>query len=152
MSKRQIKQPQKRLGRDVIAVWVGMIALVVAAGAYWFYQQSQAPAATSTMPAEISVLEAKGERDQGAFILDVRTQEEWDAGHIPDATLIPLDQLQARAAEVPQDQRVVIVCRSGNRSAQARDILKQSGWTLVTSMAGGLNQWAAAGYDIVTGP
>ncbi|MBL8096433.1 MAG: rhodanese-like domain-containing protein [Anaerolineales bacterium] len=104
------------------------------------------------MPAEISVLDAKAERDQGAFILDVRTQEEWDAGHIPNATLIPLDQLQARAAEVPQDQRVVIVCRSGNRSAQARDILKQSGWTLVTSMAGGLNQWAAAGYDIVTGP
>ena len=88
----------------------------------------------------------------GALILDVRTQEEWDAGHIPDATLIPLDQLPARINEVPQDQRVVVVCRSGNRSAQGRDILKQAGWTLVTSMAGGMNQWTAAGYDFITGP
>ncbi len=152
MSKRQVKRQDKRQGRDVMWVWIGFIALIVAAGAYWYFSRSQTPTATSALPAEIVVADAKIERDQGAFMLDVRTQEEWDSGHIPDATLIPLDQLQTRMSEVPKDQRVVVVCRSGNRSAQARDILKQAGWTLVTSMAGGMNEWTAAGYDVVTGP
>lgn len=152
MSKRQVKRQEQRQSKDVMWVWIGFIALIIAAGAYWFFTQSQAPTTASAMPAEIAVADAKIERDGGAFILDVRTQEEWDAGHIPDATLIPLDQLPARLAEVPQDQRVVVVCRSGNRSAQARDILKQAGWSLVTSMAGGMNQWAAAGYDVTVGP
>lgn len=151
MSKKQQQRQAERPNRDVTLVWIGIVVAILAAGAYWFYQQSQAPSA-ATMPAEISVAVAKTERDNGAYILDVRTQEEWDAGHIPDATLIPLDQLQARVNEVPQDKRVVVVCRSGNRSAQGRDILKQAGWTLVTSMAGGMNQWTAAGYDVVTGP
>ena len=149
--KKQQRQAEKRPNRDVTLVWIGFVVLIVAAAAYWFFQQSQAPSA-ATMPSEISVAAAKTERDNGAFILDVRTQEEWDAGHIPDATLIPLDQLQTRVNEVPQDKRVVVVCRSGNRSAQGRDILKQAGWTLVTSMAGGMNQWSAAGYDVVSGP
>ncbi len=151
MSKKQQQRRAERPNRDVTLVWIGIVVAILATGAYWFYQQSQAPSA-ATMPAEISVAVAKTERDNGAYILDVRTQEEWDAGHIPDATLIPLDQLQARVNEVPQDKRVVVVCRSGNRSAQGRDILKQAGWTLVTSMAGGMNQWTAAGYDVVTGP
>lgn len=149
--KKQQRQTQPRTNWDVTLVWIGIVAAIIAAAAYWFFQQSQAPS-SATMPAEISVADAKAERDKGAYILDVRTQEEWDAGHIPNATLIPLDQLQARVNEVPQDKRVVVVCRSGNRSAQGRDILKQAGWTLVTSMAGGMNQWTAAGYDVVTGP
>ena len=151
MSKKKSQRQTQSQNRDVLWVWIGVIALVVAAGAYWVFQQSQAPS-SATMPAEISVADARAERENGAFILDVRTQEEWDAGHIPEATLIPLDQLPARINEVPQDQRVVVVCRSGNRSAQGRDILKQAGWTLVTSMAGGMNQWTAAGYDFITGP
>lgn len=152
MSKRQAKRQAQGAGREVMWVWIGTIVAIVLAAMYWFYQQSQVPSATSPLPAEIAVADAKIERDQGAFMLDVRTQEEWDAGHIPDATLIPLDQLQTRMNEVPKDQRVVVVCRSGNRSAQARDILKQAGWTLVTSMAGGMNEWTAAGFDVVTGP
>lgn len=151
MSKKKVQHPAQRPSRDVMWVWIGFVALILAAAAYWLYGQSLAPS-TAAMPAEIAVADAKIERDQGAFILDVRTQEEWEAGHIPDATLIPLDQLPARLAEVPEAQHVVVVCRSGNRSAQGRDILKQAGWTLVTSMAGGMNQWTAAGYDTVTGP
>lgn len=151
MSKRQARRQAQGGGREVMWVWIAVIVAVVLAGAYWFYQQSQAPTATS-MPAEITVADAQAERDNGAFMLDVRTQEEWNAGHIPNATLIPLDQLAARMSEVPKDQRVVVVCRSGNRSAQGRDLLKQAGYTLVTSMGGGMNQWTAAGYDVVTGP
>ena len=91
-------------------------------------------------------------RDSGAFILDVRQPEEWNEYHVPDSTLIPLAELASRADELPKDQEIVIVCRSGNRSAQGRNILLDAGFTQVTSMAGGLTQWRAAGYPIVSGP
>jgi rhodanese-related sulfurtransferase len=77
---------------------------------------------------------------------------EWAAGHIEGATLIPLGELAARITEVPRDRDVVVVCRSGNRSAQGRDILLGAGYPAVTSMAGGMNDWAASGRPVVMGP
>jgi rhodanese-related sulfurtransferase len=85
-------------------------------------------------------------------MLDVRQPEEWIEYHIPGSTLIPLDQLEARLNEIPQDQEVVVVCRSGNRSQVGRDILLKGGYEQVTSMAGGLNGWRATGYEVVSGP
>jgi rhodanese-related sulfurtransferase len=110
-----------------------------------------APGAGVALPAEIDVAAAARERDAGAFILDVRESDEWVAGHIPGATLIPLGQLTARAGEVPADRDVVVVCRSGNRSAQGRDILRAAGLTQVTSMTGGMKAWTAAGNPTTTG-
>ncbi len=113
---------------------------------------ASAPAGTvAALPSEVSVADASALRDDGAFILDVRQPDEWAAGHIPDATLIPLGELAARVAEVPKDRQVVVVCRSGNRSAQGRDILLGAGYPSVTSMAGGMNDWTAAGYETATG-
>jgi rhodanese-related sulfurtransferase len=91
-------------------------------------------------------------RDAGAFILDVRQPEEWNEVHISGATLIPLGDLASRVDEVPTDQEVVVVCRSGNRSQQGRDILLSAGYEQVTSMAGGINQWSSAGLETVSGP
>jgi phage shock protein E len=101
---------------------------------------------------EISVAEVAAKGDQGAFILDVRTPEEWEEYHIADSTLIPLDELEARVDEVPRDQEVVVVCRSGNRSQQGRDILLNAGFTDVSSMKGGLVDWQAQSYPVVVGP
>jgi len=112
---------------------------------------SAAPGAGVALPDEIDVAAAARERDAGAFILDVREPDEWAAGHIPGATLIPLGQLTARAGEVPTDRDVVVVCRSGNRSAQGRDILRAAGLTQVTSMAGGMKAWTAAGNPTTAG-
>jgi rhodanese-related sulfurtransferase len=120
-----------------------LILLVVLVNAI---QPAAAPvSAGAALPREISVAEAAEKRAEGAFMLDVREQDEWDQVHIPDVTLIPLGQLSTRLSEVPKDQEVVVVCRSGNRSAQARDILLQAGFTQVTSMAGGMNDWQAQG-------
>jgi rhodanese-related sulfurtransferase len=106
-------------------------------------------AATSTSLApEISVAEAYAKYQNGAFVLDVRTDEEWNEFHAPNTTLIPLDQLAARVNEVPRDREIVVVCRSGNRSQQGRDILLNAGFENVTSMTGGLNEWRGAGYPI----
>lgn len=84
------------------------------------------------------------------FVLDVRTQQEWDEYHAPNTTLIPLDQLQARINEVPKDKEILIVCRSGNRSQEARDILLAAGYN-ATSMSGGLLDWRANGYPVESG-
>ncbi len=101
-----------------------------------------------SLPAEVSITEARKKRDAGAFILDVRTVEEWDEYHVPGSTLIPIDQLSNRVAEVPKDKEVVVVCRSGNRSATGRDLLLKAGYPQVTSLAGGLKAWRDAGMPV----
>ena len=105
----------------------------------------------NNLPDEITVTEAAQKLKDGTFILDVRQPDEWNQAHIDGAVLIPLDQLQSRLSEVPTDQEVVLVCRSGNRSAQGRDILRQSGYNQSTSMAGGMNDWIQQNLPTVSG-
>ena len=107
-----------------------------------------AQVSTETLPATISIQEAHELYQQGVFLLDVRTQEEWDEFHAPNTTLIPLDQLGSRLSELPQDEPIVVVCRSGTRSQAGRDILLANGYEPATSMAGGLNAWREAGFPI----
>jgi rhodanese-related sulfurtransferase len=128
-----------------IAVLAVLIGLSSCAGAY------AAPAAEG-LAREVSITQAGELREAGAFVLDVRTQEEWNQFHIPDSTLIPLDQLASRLGEVPQDEEILVVCRSGNRSASGRDILLKAGYPLVTSMAGGVTEWYTRGLPTVSGP
>ena len=104
--------------------------------------------AVSDLPRAISAGDAYNLYQNGAFVLDVRTQEEWNESHIPKTTLIPLDQLSSRLNEVPRGRQIVVVCRSGNRSQQGRDILLNAGFKQVTSMTGGLNEWRAGGYPV----
>lgn len=108
-------------------------------------------ASLAALPLEVSVADALALRDAGAFVVDVRQPDEWATVHIPGAKLIPLGDLPARLAEVPRDRTVVVVCHSGNRSAKGRDILLGAGYPSVTSMAGGMTAWAAAGYPTATG-
>src|SRR5215469_1365417 len=84
-----------------------------------------------------------------AWLLDVREYDEWAAGHAPDATHIPLGQLGAHTAEIPQDQQIYVICRSGGRSARAAQALNGAGWQAV-NVAGGMQDWAAAGRPMVS--
>lgn len=131
-------------------IWGIAAAVVLLAVVYVIYQGAQ-PARSVSLPKEISVAQAAERRDQGALILDVREPEEWQQFHIPGATLIPLGQLPNRLNEVPKDRVVVVVCRTGHRSAQGRDILLNAGYTQVTSMAGGVTAWQAQGLPVATG-
>ena len=150
-SRKNTPQKGRKQSFNPTLLWAGLgIVLVVLAGAFLFNPGNNADVAG--LPREISVAEAAKMRDSGAFILDVREPDEWNESHIPGATLIPLGELASRVNEVPQDQEVVVVCRSGNRSQQGRDILLSAGFTDVTSMAGGVNQWKAAGFETVSGP
>jgi rhodanese-related sulfurtransferase len=112
-----------------------------------------APVASSVaaLPAEVSIADAASMRDAGAFVLDVREPDEWSQGHIPGATLIPLGELAGRVGELPRDRSIVVICRSGNRSAQGRAVLLGAGFPSVTSVTGGMTDWIAAGLPVETG-
>lgn len=88
-------------------------------------------------------------RDDGHVIVDVRRQDEYDAGHIPGAILIPNESIEAeRPKELPDlDQIILIYCRSGNRSKQAAQKLADMGYTNICEF-GGINTWSG---EIVTG-
>jgi rhodanese-related sulfurtransferase len=82
-------------------------------------------------------------------VLDVREDDEWEAGHVEGSVHIPLMQLGARFAEVPTTGQTLVVCRVGNRSAQATGYLVQQGVDAV-NLAGGLAAWAAARRPLVS--
>jgi rhodanese-related sulfurtransferase len=82
-------------------------------------------------------------------LLDVREQDEWDAGHIEGSQHIPLGELGARLDEVPHDRTVVAVCRSGSRSDRAAKGLRASGYA-AENLEGGVTAWTRAGLPLVS--
>ncbi len=92
----------------------------------------------------ITAAEAKEIMDsqEGYIILDVRTQEEYDEGHIPGAILIPNTEIEDRAEEVLTDknQLILVYCRSGRRSKLAAEILAELGYTNIREF-GGIIDW-----------
>jgi len=132
-------------------IWLAGLAIVIVAAVLVIAMLNRGDGASSPLPSEVSASEAFDRREAGAFILDVREPEEWEEGHIPGATLIPLGELEGRVDELPRDREIVVACRSGNRSKAGRDILVEAGFTQVTSMSGGLTGWKSAGYPTVAG-
>jgi rhodanese-related sulfurtransferase len=78
-----------------------------------------------------------------ALLLDVRTPEEFDAGHAPMATTIPLSELPDHLDELPRERTIVCVCRSGARSRRAAMFLAEAGFD-VANVTGGMVAWAEA--------
>ena len=85
-----------------------------------------------------------------AYLLDVREDEEWVAGHPPGAHHLPMMQLPDRLAEVPTAGDVVVACRVGARSAQVVAYLLANGWNNVRNLDGGLVAWQRAGRPLVS--
>ncbi len=133
-------------------LWIALLLVLIAILSLGISACSSAPTQVSTdietLPDTISIQEAHELYQEGVFLLDVRTQEEWDEFHAPNTTLIPLDQLESRLGELPENEPIVVVCRSGNRSQAGRDILLANDYEPTTSMAGGLNAWRDAGFPI----
>ena len=126
-------------------------AVLVILGINYLYQRKN-PQQPVPVGNSISVEQAYQKYNEGVFLLDVRDSEEWSEFHIPDTTLIPLGELEERLSELPKDEEIIVVCRSGNCSLEGRDILQKNGFTQVSSMEGGLKDWQAAGYPTTTGP
>jgi rhodanese-related sulfurtransferase len=81
-------------------------------------------------------------------LVDVREPDEWAAGHIEGAILLPLGEVTVRARELDPERPVVVICRSGNRSASATGYLLRLGFRDVRNLTGGMIAWAAAGQSI----
>jgi rhodanese-related sulfurtransferase len=136
------RQRQKIHKRNLNWIWIGPgVLFIMVVGIFVF-----APKASPST--EITAAQTYEKYQQGAFILDVRSQDEWNQYHIKGSTLIPLEQLQERVNELTKDKDIVVVCRSGRRSQSGAAILQKAGFTHVSSMSGGLNAWTAANYPV----
>jgi rhodanese-related sulfurtransferase len=149
ISNRMQRRAEERRKKRLMMIAVAAVVIIVLGGVLFAVFNSGSTTSDTAqvgLPAEINVDEAYQLVEEGAFLLDVRTPEEWDDFHAPQATLIPLDELASRVDEVPTNQDVVVICRSGNRSQVGRDTLLAAGHPSATSVDGGMNEWAAAGY------
>ncbi len=103
----------------------------------------------STNLPEVTVALTVDARANGTHqIVDVREPEEWAGGHMPGALFIPLAELSTRTGDLDRAKPVITVCRSGQRSLVAVEILQRAGFTEVASMEGGMIAWAEAGHPI----
>ncbi len=105
----------------------------------------------SEVEPEIDVQRLAELQQEGAWVLDVRQPDEYEAGHVAGAHLIPLGELATRHTEVPTDREVYVICGHGGRSAAATEALNGAGYRAV-NVAGGTQGWIAAGNPVVTGP
>jgi rhodanese-related sulfurtransferase len=100
---------------------------------------------------EIDVETTKNSLDKN-LVLDVREPAEFAAGHLPGAVNIPRGVLEFKISNHPSFQNqqadIIVYCQSGGRSALATEALHKLGYTKAVSMAGGFNQWQAAGFQI----
>lgn len=91
---------------------------------------------------DVSTDKAKQMIDEGkVVVLDVRTKEEYDAGHIPGAQLLPVQVLHEHIDELNENEHYLIVCRSGNRSVQASELLLENGFQHIYNLELGMNDW-----------
>ena len=96
---------------------------------------------------EISRAEAREMIDDGAQLIDVRAEHEWEAGRIPGAKHLPLDELSQRVSEIDRDRPVVLYCRGGNRSSMATSALAESGFD-AAKLSEGIVGWEEEGLPL----
>jgi rhodanese-related sulfurtransferase len=96
---------------------------------------------------EIDRAEARKLIDQGAQLVDVRADHEWEAGRIVGATHLPLDELADRADEIDRDRPVILYCRGGNRSTMATAALAEAGYEAM-KLSEGVVGWAREGLPL----
>lgn len=94
----------------------------------------------------VAAADAKKLIDRGVQLVDVRTKDEYDFGHLKDAKLVSVDEIDKHLSELSKDKPVLLYCASGARSAQAASYLSSNGFTKVYNLDGGISQWP---YEIV---
>jgi rhodanese-related sulfurtransferase len=148
--KNKPSEKTKKIQFQVIIIILIVIALGISAAIFLPRLLDDSGETTTTLAKNkrISVDEAYQLYQDDVYVLDVRTPEEWVTGHIPGATLIPLDELALRSGELPVGEPILIYCRSGNRSLEAMNLLGSAGFMNLSSMDGGIKDWIIAGYPL----
>jgi rhodanese-related sulfurtransferase len=117
------------------------VLILVLASLYAAVAVAAPPAGASVAPE--ALLERQRVGDPTIFVLDVRTPDEYAAGHIPGALNVPHDALAARLDEIPKDRDVVLYCRTGRRAALAAEVLAAHGYSRVVELEGDMVAWEA---------
>ena len=112
----------------------------------------QQAGSSDTIPAAADVETCQQYIEDGAGLVDVRTPEEWNAGHLKGATHINLydPDFEQRFAALDTSKIYVVYCRSGNRSGQAIEKMKPHGFSKLINMQGGIKAWTAKEFPVVT--
>ena len=103
---------------------------------------------THWMPSQVRQCLDNPETAGGTYLVDVREQSEFAAGHVPGTVLVPLRKIREEGSSLPHDRPVVLICRSGRRSTLAAIILQDLGYDNVYNMKGGMLAWEAAGFPV----
>lgn len=103
---------------------------------------------TATSTTEVDVTAAHTLQQQGAQLVDVREPGEFAAGHARGARNIPLGQFGIRIGEIATDRTVLLICRSGNRSRVAQDLLRRRHIIETRNVRGGMLAWHSAGLPV----
>jgi rhodanese-related sulfurtransferase len=110
--------------------------------------EHQRPSEPILIP-QIDVAEAAKRQGEASILLDVRTLEEYQAGHAPNSVWIPLDEIVERFHELNRERGIVVICRSGGRSQRAAEFLAAQSYCTL-NVAGGMAAWEAAGLEVTT--
>jgi rhodanese-related sulfurtransferase len=121
-----------------VAPWLTALVLV------W----SLSACASNPSYQNVSVQTLHDATEHNRIVLDVRTPQEFAEGHVLGAKLIPVQELEARLDEVPDNAPVYVICRSGNRSRTASEILIKNGKRDVRNVEGGVIAWAQTGFHL----
>ena len=106
------------------------------------FKSRQKESVTQIPPSE---LQARRNRGDGLYLVDVRTPQEFASGHIEGARLLPLQNLATRLNEIPQNKTVVCICQSGRRSRAACEQLQAAGFDDILNLRGGMMAWQMSG-------
>lgn len=116
-------------------VYIGLLVLL------GFVVWQRIGARLGTKPISAEELKNRLAQRDSIMVVDVREASEYATGHIPGARLIPLSTFPGGAKGLPKDVTIVLVCRSGNRSARAYKMLEQQGYSNLLNMTGGMLAW-----------
>ncbi|ACQ71451.1 Rhodanese domain protein [Exiguobacterium sp. AT1b] len=117
-----------------ISLFVGVLALMAI---FIFVITSEKDGITRI---DVKTLQNKLENEE-IMLLDVRESSEYEGGHIEGAVNAPLSSLNANQLPYPKDEPIYVICRSGNRSAQAASQLQDAGYTEIYDVSGGMMAW-----------
>lgn len=142
------RNPGKR-----IVFSVGVILFLITVSGILSFEKLHAGEGSTKTQTEVKNISAKQareliDREKDVFILDVRTQEEYNDAHIKGANLIPIQELEQNINKIPKDKKVIVHCAKGKRSAKACEILKDEGLKELYNVEGGINQWKSEGYPV----
>ncbi|NJC88649.1 MAG: rhodanese-like domain-containing protein [Desulfuromonas sp.] len=127
--------------QSIIALFAGLLLVVASLAVAAVARNIDAPGAVTLL-----------KQRQDVYLLDVRTPQEYQQGHLAGAHLIPIDQVAQRLGELPGNRPILVYCAVGSRSAQVFNFLARRGYPEVYNLDGGIVGWAQSGYPVQQGP